>query len=206
MARSTRLEGLFGDRSQKGVPEESSIVPVLWLLWVLGMDLPLRSCGPGVFCAGTPAPRAQHRPTHGWSQVPMWAFCHRTCWRDRLVSSRPAVPRLAESPGSLFNQMALPRCLLLICAALGRGPGVGSRQAPLVMLDAAAGPGAPPPTCIPLRKVGRIFKTRALGRAHYTVLERGKRHGGLRHFLRVTVFAWTLSALRIKLYPASVRG
>ena len=107
--------------------------------------------------------------------------------------------------------MVLPWCLLLICAALGQGPGVDSRQAPLVMLDAAAGPGAmldaaagpgaPPPICIPLRK-GRIFKTRALGRAHYTVLERGKRRGGLRHFLRVTVFAWTLSALRIKLYSS----
>lgn len=72
----------------------------------------------------------------------MWAFYGRTCWRDRLVSSRPTVPRLAESPGSLFNQMVLPLCLPLTCAALGWGPGVDSRQTPQVMLDAMAGPGA----------------------------------------------------------------
>ena len=43
MAHSARLDGLFRDLSQKGVPRESSFVPVLWLLWVLGMDLSLWS-------------------------------------------------------------------------------------------------------------------------------------------------------------------
>lgn len=40
-----------------------------------------------------------------------------------------------------------------------------------------------PSMCIPLQEVGRIFKTRALDRSCYTVLEREKRHGGLRRSL-----------------------
>ena len=133
MALSGRLDGLFRDLSFRACSLASVGVGHGFALVVLRL-WGLR--------AGTPASRGQHGPTHGWSQVPVWAFCWRTCWRDRLLSSGPAVPRLAESPGSLFNQVVLPLCLPLTCAALDRGPGVDSRQTPQVMLDETAGPGA----------------------------------------------------------------
>ena len=133
MALSGRLDGLFRDLSFRACSLASVGV---------GRGFALVVLRPWGLRAGTLASRGQHGPTHGWSQVPVWAFCWRTCWRDRLLSSGPAVPRLAESPGSLFNQVVLPLCLPLTCAALDRGPGVDSRQTPQVMLDETAGPGA----------------------------------------------------------------
>lgn len=74
VACSARLDSLFGDLSQKGVPREGSFVSVLWLLWALGVDLPLWSRGPGVFEQEPLLPGGSTAPPADGAECPCGPF------------------------------------------------------------------------------------------------------------------------------------